>query len=124
MNGKNETIAQRLFPHRNLPSGTARTCTKRKQAWTKSTAAIFGTAKNISMDINSFMPGNQSFNRSLYAPLPPVPLVCTPAVYFKRKVYMKRRPILRRILSAGVAVHLALLLFCATLHAQSTGLVP
>src|SRR5580692_6865771 len=69
------------------------------------------------------MSGNQSFNQSLYAPLTRAPLACRPAVYFKRKVYMKRRPILRGILSAGVVVQLALLLCTAPLHAQS-GLVP
>ena len=75
------------------------------------------------MHINSFMPGNQSFNQSLYAPLTRAPLVCTAAVYFMRKVYMKRRPILRGILSAGGVVQLALLLSSPPLHAQS-GLVP
>src|ERR1700688_3245227 len=75
------------------------------------------------MDINSFMSGNQSFNQSLYAPLTRNPLVCRPAVNFMRKVYMKRRPILRGILSAGVVVQLAMLLWTVPLHAQS-GLVP
>ena len=75
------------------------------------------------MDINSFMSGNQSMNQSLYAPLTRAPLVCRPAVYFKRKVYMNRRPILRGILSAGGMLQLALLLSSPPLHAQS-GLVP
>ncbi len=75
------------------------------------------------MHINSFMTGNQSFNQSLYAPLTPHTLVCSAAVYFMRKVDMKSRPILRRILSAGVLAQLALLLCAANLHAQ-TGLVP
>jgi len=75
------------------------------------------------MDINSFMSGNQSFNQSLYAPFTRNPLVCRPAVNFMRKVYMKRRPILSGILSAGVIVQLAVLLCSAPLHAQS-GLVP
>ena len=78
---------------------------------------------NWSPDINLFMSGNQSFNQSLYAPLTRAHLVCRPVVYFKRKVHMKRRPILRGILSAGVVVQLALLLCTAPLHAQS-GLVP
>ena len=76
------------------------------------------------MNINSFMSGNQSFNQSLYAPLTRAPLVCTPAVYFMRKVYMKRRPILRGILSAGVVVQLALLLCSVPLHAQSEQVWP
>ena len=71
------------------------------------------------MDINSFMPGNQSFNQFLYAPLTRAPLVCRPAVNFMRKVDMKRRPILRGILSAGVIVQLALLLCSVPMHAQS-----
>src|ERR1700688_2469886 len=75
------------------------------------------------MYINSFMSGNQSFNQSLYAPLTRAPLGCRSAVNFMRKVYMKRRPILRGISSAGVVVQLGLLLCSATLHAQ-TGLVP
>ena len=71
------------------------------------------------MDINSFMSGNQSFNQSLYAPLTRDPLVCRPAVYFMRKVYMNRRPILRWVVSAGVAVQLAMLLCSAPLRAQT-----
>ena len=77
--------------------------------------------RNLSMDINLFMPGNQSFNRGLYAPLTRAPLVCTRAVYLKRKVYMKQRPILRWILSAGVLVQMILLLCCVPLRAQSAG---
>jgi hypothetical protein len=79
------------------------------------------------MDINSFMSGNQSFNQSLYAPLTRPPLVCRPSVYFTRKVYMKRRPIVRGIISAGVSLQLALLLCCLPLHAQTgapSGVVP
>ncbi len=79
-----------------------RTFTKRRRGGTKCTAAHCGAKGNRSMDINSFMSGNQSFNQSLYAPLTRDPLVCRPAVNFMRKVYMKRRPILRGILSAGV----------------------
>jgi hypothetical protein len=70
-----------------------------------------------------FMPANQSFNQSLYAPLTRTSLVCRPAVYFMRKVCMNRRPILRGIVSAGVVVQLAVLLCSAPLRAQS-GLVP
>ncbi len=70
-----------------------------------------------------FMPANQSFNQSLYALLTRTSLACRPVVHFMRKVYMKRRPILRQILSAGVLTQLALLLCTANLHAQS-GLVP
>ena len=73
--------------------------------------------------IETLMSGNQSFNHSLYAPLTHLPLVCTPAVHFKRKVYMNQRPIVRRIISAGVIVPMALLLCSVSLHAQS-GLVP
>src|SRR5580692_3623132 len=94
-----------------------------RQAATKIAAAEYGAKGNCSTDINSFMPGNQSFNQSLYAPLTRAPLVCTAAVYFMRKVYMKRRPILRGILSAGGVVQLALLLCSAPAHGQS-GLVP
>jgi hypothetical protein len=93
------------------------------QAATKIAAAICGAKGNCSTDINSFMSGNQSFNQSLYAPLTRAPLVCTSAVYFMRKVYMKRRPILRGIISAGGVVQLALLLCSAPAHGQS-GLVP
>src|ERR1700719_1221751 len=96
---------------------------KCRQAATKIAAAEYGAKGNCSTDINSFMPGNQSFNQSLYAPLTRAPLVCTAAVYFMRKVYMKRRPILRGILSAGGVVQLALLLCSAPAHGQS-GLVP
>jgi hypothetical protein len=69
------------------------------------------------------MSANQSFNRSLYAPLTRTSLVCRPAVYFMRKVCMNRRPILRWVLSTGVAVQLSVLLCSVPLHAQS-GLVP
>jgi len=69
------------------------------------------------------MSANQSFNQSLYAPLTRTSLGCRPAVYFMRKVCMNRRPILRGIVSAGVAIQLALLLCSSPLHAQS-GLVP
>src|SRR5580704_1409343 len=93
------------------------------QAATKIAAAICGAKGNCSTDINSFMSGNQSFNQSLYAPLTRAPLVCTSAVYFMRKVYMKRRPILRGIISAGGVVQLTVLLCSVPLHAQS-GLVP
>ena len=65
------------------------------------------------------MSGNQSFNQSLYAPLTRLPLACRPAVYFKRKVYMNRRPIVGGMISAGVMVQLALLLCTAPIHAQT-----
>src|SRR5579872_2320865 len=45
----------------------------------------------FALHIDSLMPGNQSFNQPLYAPLTRLPLACRPAVHFKRKVYMNRR---------------------------------
>jgi hypothetical protein len=62
--------------------------------------------------IKLLMSGNQRFDQALYAPLMPLSLVCMPAVQSLRKVDMKRRPIVRGILSAGVAIPLALL-FCS-----------
>jgi len=79
--------------------------------------------KIFSFGYKLLMPANQSFNQSLYAPLTRASLVCRPAVYFMRKVCMNRRPILRWMLSTGMAVQLAVLLCTSTLHAQS-GLVP
>ena len=97
----------------------SRTLTKRRRGGMKCAAAQCGAKGNCSMDINSFMSGNQSFNQSLYAPLTRDPLVCRPAVYFMRKVYMNRRPILRWVVSTGVAVQLAMLLCSAPLRAQT-----
>ncbi len=96
-----------------------RTFTKCRQDAAKCASVEIGAKGFISLDINLFMSGNQSFNQFLYAPLTRDPLGCRPAVYFTRKVYMKRRPILRWILSAGVAVQLALLWCSFPLHAQS-----
>src|SRR5579862_9059126 len=100
----------------------ANTC-KRQAGRDETGCGVCAEKGKCQMDINSFMPGNQSFNQSLYAPLTRPPLVCRPAVYFTRKVYMRRRPILRGILSAGGVVQLALLLCTAPLRAQSD-LVP
>jgi len=100
----------------------ANTC-KRQAGRDETGCGVCAEKGKCLMDINSFMPGNQSFNQSLYAPLTRPPLVCRPAVYFTRKVYMRRRPILRGILSAGGVVQLALLLCTAPLRAQSD-LVP
>src|SRR5580700_9707803 len=123
MNVKDERDAEPLLPHRNSVWSRMGIFARGKRAAMKSATAKTGVKGNCSTDINLFMSGNQSFNQSLYAPLTRAPLACRPAVYFKRKVYMKRRPILRGILSAGGVVQLALFLCTAPLHAQS-GLVP
>src|ERR1700693_2194923 len=123
MNVKNETGTEPRLPHWNSVRNRLRTLTKHRRAAMKCATAESGAKGKCSMHINSFMSGNQSFNQSLYAPLTRAPLGCRPAVNFTRKVYMKRRPILRGILSAGVIVQLALLLWTVPLHAQS-GLVP
>ena len=111
-----------LLPHWISIRNGLWTVTKHRRAAKKCATSKTGAKGNCSMHINSFMSGNQSFNQSLYAPLTRAPLGCRPAVNFTRKVYMKRRPILRGILSAGVIVQLALLLWTVPLHAQS-GLV-
>ena len=123
MNVEHELESKPLPSTRNSAWNRLTVSIKRKRGGTKCATAESGAKGNFLLDINLFMSGNQSFNQSLYAPLTRAPLVCRPAVYFKRKVYMKRRPILRWILSAGVMVQLAVLLCSAPLHAQS-GLVP
>src|ERR1700676_2309382 len=123
MTAKNEMNDQSFLLRWNLIWKGARAVTKRRGASTKCAAGKAGAKENNSANIISFMPCNQSFNQSLYAPLTRPPLVCRPAVYFMRKVDMKRRPILQGILSAGGVVQLALLLCTAPTHAQS-GLVP
>jgi len=60
------------------------------RAVTESVPVKAGATEKFMSHIETFMPGNQSFNQSLYAPLMHLPLVCRPAVYFMRKVYMKR----------------------------------
>src|ERR1700732_5018966 len=107
-----ERDAEPLLLQRNSVWSRMRVFAKCRQAATKIAAAEYGAKGNCPTDINLFMSGNQSFNQSLYAPLTRAPLVCRPAVYFKRKVDMKSRPILRGILSAGGVVQLALL-FCS-----------
>src|ERR1700693_3859618 len=104
MNVTDEMGTQPVLPQLNSMCERLRNFTKRRRAAMKNSAAESCARGDWSMDINSFMSGNQSFNQSLYAPLTRAPLVCRPAVYFKRKVYMNRRPMLRGILSAGVGV--------------------
>jgi hypothetical protein len=92
-----------------------------KRAAAKSAAEGARTKQILTLHIKTLMPGNQSFNPMLYALLTHVPLVSRPAVYFKRKVYMNRRPIVRGILSAGVIFQLVLILSAAPVRAQSAG---
>jgi hypothetical protein len=42
-------------------------------------------AQKLMLHIETLMPGNQSFNQSLYAPLTHLPLVSWPAVHFRRE---------------------------------------
>src|SRR5580704_7809720 len=89
---------------RNGKRTPVQTVTEHKQSATNYGSMKHGVKGTFSMNIKSFMSGNQSFNQCLYAPLTRKPLVCTPAVQSPRKVYMKQGPILRKILSAGVVV--------------------
>src|ERR1700686_4752604 len=109
MDAKNEMDTEPLLQHWISIRNRLWTLTKHRRAATKCATSESGAKGNCSMHINSFMSGNQSFNQSLYAPLTRAPLGCRSAVNFMRKVYMKRRPILRGISSAGVVVQLGLL---------------
>jgi hypothetical protein len=74
---------------------------------------------NIPRVYKLLMSANQIFNQFLYAPLTHSSLAFSPAFYFMRKVCMNRRPILKRVVSAGALVQLSLLLCSMPMRAQS-----
>jgi hypothetical protein len=56
-----------------------------QRAATESTLKCARAPQKLTLHIETLMPGNQSFNQSLYAPLTHLPLVSWPAVHFKRE---------------------------------------